>query len=241
MQKLALMVVVLAACKSESPPGPSSPPRPANGNERGDCIPPTQGTSAGTCAPGLMCLSNLCVRPPPADCQVIADQLASLDLGNYAEPETRAPVVTSYKTACEKALVSKEQGECIAKARDKFSASQCAPLMFPELAVDPSKAQSECATAIAAERVVIAKSMSGANEPQMARMLDMTMKAMRESCEQDGWPPALVACIKAATEVDALSRCNSQIPPEIQTKLSERVTKAAMEVQQQLAPPTRPN
>ena len=195
------------------------------------------GQTVGSCDPGLLCLSNLCVRPPPANCQPLADQLASMELGNYAEPEARTPLVASYKSACEKAFVSKEQGDCIAKARDKFSASQCAPLMFPELAIDPSKAQGECGAAIAAERVVMGQAMGNSNDPQMTRMLDVMLTSMRESCEQDGWPPTLIACIKAATGVDALSRCNAQIPPEIQQKLSERATKAAMQLQQMTPPP----
>src|SRR5437660_356176 len=71
------------------------------GKERADCRPDK------TCDPGLLCLSNLCVRPPAADCQLVAEELASLDLGNYAEPEDRAPVVAKHKARCETEHVSK--------------------------------------------------------------------------------------------------------------------------------------
>ena len=92
--------------------------RPTLGKERADC------RLDKTCDPGLMCLSNLCVRPPPADCTAVGEGLASHDLGNYAEPEDRAPVVDKYKRACHKAMVSKEQGECIAATTEKFAAIQ---------------------------------------------------------------------------------------------------------------------
>src|SRR4051812_45288828 len=99
--KLALVVAVgLFGCQHNRDVGDDRT-QVALGKERADC------RADKTCDPGLLCLSNLCVRPPPADCQVVADQLASLDLGNYAEPEERAPVVAKYKGQCETLYVSK--------------------------------------------------------------------------------------------------------------------------------------
>jgi hypothetical protein len=93
------------------------------GVERSTCRPDR------TCDPGLLCLSDLCVRPPPADCDAVAEQLASIDLGNYAEPEDRAPVIARYKAACAAALISREEAQCIDRARDRSSAALCAPRM----------------------------------------------------------------------------------------------------------------
>ena len=118
---LVLVSVWAIGCSKESPAGPERPPL---GKERADCRPDK------SCDPGLMCLSNLCVRPPPADCAAVAEGLASYDLGNYAEPEERAPIVATYKASCEKAHVTKEQGECFEKAADKTAAMMCAPFMF---------------------------------------------------------------------------------------------------------------
>src|SRR5687767_15742223 len=122
MGRFALLVIVVFGCAK----GGGS--RGVAGTERGDCR-----SAEPKCETGLLCLSNLCVRPPPADCTNVADTLASIDLGNYAEPEERQPVVAKYKAACDKAYVSKEQGECIDKVKDKWSAAQCAPNMFPEI------------------------------------------------------------------------------------------------------------
>src|SRR5262249_43248841 len=118
MKCIACLLVVLAACKGSGPLG----------KERSDC------RADATCDPGLVCLSNLCVRPPPAACTAVAELLTSFDLGNYAEPEDRAPVVAKYKARCTAAYVTKEQGQCIDKARDRWAVAECAPALFPELA-----------------------------------------------------------------------------------------------------------
>src|SRR4051794_10101972 len=69
------------------------------GAERADCRPDR------SCNPGLLCLSDLCVRPPAADCTAVAESLASLELGNYAPREQRATVVAAKRAACETAMV----------------------------------------------------------------------------------------------------------------------------------------
>jgi hypothetical protein len=247
------VVAVFAVGCSKADSGTSSgPSRPANGKERGDCVAPTTAPgqpddfAVGTCDPGLLCLSNLCVRPPPADCQVIADQLTSFDLGNYAEPEERAPLVDTYKRACHKAMVSKEQGECMEKATDKAAASLCAPLMFPEVNT-PKKAATgnggDCDQIMTITRQAMTKSVGSSQDPQMAKMLDAALGAMRESCEQDGWPVAFKQCIlTSGTDTDAMNQCNAQMPPDLQKKLTERMMKIVQSQapQQPQGAPTAP-
>src|SRR4051812_45209843 len=139
MNRAVVVAILLAAVGCQGGKKDAGASRPALGKERGDCKP------LGICDPGLMCLSNLCVRPPPADCKAIAEQLASMDLGNYAEVEQRTPLVAKYQAACDKAFVSKEQGACIEKATDKYTAQQCAPAMFPELKAE-SGGTGDCQT-----------------------------------------------------------------------------------------------
>ena len=200
------------------------------GHERDDCRPDK------TCEPGLVCLSNLCVRPPPADCQAVADQLASIDLGNYAEPETRAPVISRYKAACETALVSKEEGQCLDKARDKWSASQCVPRMFPELA---SSSTGDCAALVEKTKAMIAKQAAYTSDPKMKTWFDRTMAVMQEACEQDHWPDQLKKCMLASDGTTALQQnCAQAMPPALQEKLQARMTRAMQELQAQGQPPT---
>jgi hypothetical protein len=214
----ACVVAVLAVCAlgcqkdKEDPNGG----RPALGKERGDC------KVNKACDPGLLCLSNLCVRPPPADCTAVAEGLASMDLGNYAEPEERAPVVSKYRAACDKAYVSKEQGECFAKATTKWAAQECAPDMFPEL---KSSGSGDCQQIAQRVRAQMGSSMTG-SDPQTAQMFEKVMRVVKESCEQDAWPDGFKKCVLAAgNSADAMSACNSQMPAALQQKMTERMAK----------------
>jgi hypothetical protein len=215
MGRLALVVMVLAIGCSK---GHGTP-----GKERGDC----RSGDKDKCDPGLLCLSNLCVRPPAADCTAVSETLASLDLGNYAEPEERAPVVATYKAACEKAYVSKEEGECLDKAHDKWTAGQCAPRMFPEMTAKGGDCKQVVAKVEAAMRTQV-----DAGNAQMKQWLETTTKVIAESCEQDAWPDALKKCIlmsQSTPGVDAMQTCNQQFPPALQSKLQERLQTAMRE------------
>jgi len=216
---MALVVVSVWAtgCSKEGTAGES---RPALGKERGDCKPDK------VCDPGLMCLSNLCVRPPPADCQAVAEGLASYDLGNYAEPEERAPVVAKYKASCEKAHVTKEQGECFEKASDKTAAMMCAPFMFAEKVTVKGPSPGECGKVIARIRQTMAGQLSQVTDPQTLQMMNKAMEVMQESCELDGWPDNLKTCIlNAGDGTDAMTQCNSMMTPDIQQKMADRMMK----------------
>ena len=234
MTKLAWLVLVVAACKGNEPIAtqPAPPARPANGAERGDCVP---GTGAGgTCEPGLLCLSNLCVRPPPADCQAVADTLTTMQLGNYAELEERQPLLTKYKGACLTAKISKDQGECIAKAKDQFAATQCAPAMFPERA---AQGQGGCGPALAKLRTILDKALQG--QTPVAGQVDVvgvTMGAMSASCAEDQWPVSLLRCMESMEDITAMSACNAQMSPALMQKLNARLATAATAMQ---PPPPR--
>ncbi len=214
-----LLVGPAVGCSREATS--SAGARPAAGAERGDCTP------GGGCASGLLCLSNLCVRPPPADCQTIADLVTSMDLGNYATPEDRAPVAARYKAACAKGLVSKDQGACLEAATDKWAAAQCAPSMFPELAAPPAGATTDCGAIVDKLRVAMSAQMGNVSDPQITKMLTLAMDVVRDSCREDGWPDVFKQCILAsASTTDAMTACENQMPPGLQQKMTTRMQKA---------------
>jgi hypothetical protein len=170
-----------------------------------------------------------CRRPPHADCSAVADQLASIELGNYAEPEARAPIVAKYKAACDTALVSQDEAQCLDKARDRWGAGQCVPRMFPELA---SSSSGDCAAIIAKTKAMMAKQATYLSDPSMKKWFDLSMQIMQQSCEQDHWPDALKACVMGSDGTPtAMQACNQQMPPALQQALQQRLTKA-MQAQQ---------
>jgi hypothetical protein len=219
MRRFVVLALIVVGCARGGARG-------TPGAERGDC-------RAGDkpCDPGLLCLSNLCVRPPGADCAMVGETLASLDLGNYAELEERAPVVAKYKAACDKARVTKEEGDCLDAARDKWTASQCAPRMFPELAAN----KGNCNAVVTRLENALRTQLQAQDNPQIQQFIGTTLSVLRQSCEEDAWPDALKQCIltaQAAPGVDALQTCNQQMPPALQTKLQERL-QTAMRTQMQ--------
>jgi hypothetical protein len=187
------------------------------GHEREACRPDH------TCEPGLLCLSDLCVRPPPGDCGAVAEALASLELGNYAPVEQRASVVATKRAACDKAQVSKDEAACIDKARDRWSVAQCVPRMFPELAPTGG---GDCAAIIRKVRALIEPTVAQVGSDART-MIDKMMPAMQQSCEQDGWPAALKQCILAATpgDLQAMKACEATMPKGLQDKLQQRMIK----------------
>jgi hypothetical protein len=192
------------------------------GHERGSCRPDR------TCDVGLLCLSNLCVRPPAADCQDVGEQLASFDLGNYAEPEDRAPVVARYQAACEVAMLSRDEQHCIDRTRDRWSAAQCAPRLFPDLA---SSSTGNCGAIVARVRAATQKQAAYLSDPRMKTWFDRTVTVMQESCEQDHWPDALKKCMLAGNELAAMTQaCNQQTPPALRQRLQERLSQAMQDV-----------
>ena len=69
----------------------------------------------------------------PADCDSVAEQLASYDLGNYAEPEQRAPTVEKYHALCKRESVDIDEAACLDNAKTKLAAARCVPRLFPDV------------------------------------------------------------------------------------------------------------
>lgn len=69
----------------------------------------------------------------PASCDEVAEQLASYELGNYAEPEDRAPVVDRQRAVCKREGVSRDDRACLDKAKSKLAAARCVPRLFPDV------------------------------------------------------------------------------------------------------------
>lgn len=171
------------------------------------------------CDPGLVCMSDLCVRPPPADCGSVADSLVSLELGNYAAPEERAKLAPAKRALCERHRVSADEATCLGKASDIWAASACVPRMFPALAAG------DCGPVIAKLRSALAADMGAASD---RAMVDQVMNVLARSCEEDRWPEPFRRCILDADLADkrALDRCEDSMPPGLKDKVNQRMRAA---------------
>jgi hypothetical protein len=197
---------------------------------------------------GIVCFVAGCQRTEPApaarlaDCAGVADWLAAFELGNYATPEARVPVVAKHKAACEAAKVTADEATCLTKAKDTWTARACLPRMFPAPAATGS---SDCATVGTRMRAAVMSEV-GNQGSAAAAQLDILVPVIQTSCDQDRWPKNVVQCIVGGKpgDMNAFQTCSNQLPKDIQDKVSQRLA-AAMQMptpptQQQPTPPSAP-
>ena len=176
-----LVLAALAACKRE----PAAPPAgAAAGTERGDCRPD------GACDPGLVCLSNLCVRPPPADCAKVSEALGFIFLDNYTPREERTAFHAEITRQCAAANLSREDGECLAAAKSRTELRNCPR----PIGLGDCKKISAHADAVRARDGVDAYLVTGADR-------------LIERCRNEVPSLGFERCVLAAKTVAELERC----------------------------------
>lgn len=116
--KIAVVIVLaLVGCQSKPDAGASAGA--GAGKERGPCY------GNGTCDQGLVCLSQLCVAPPAADCAAIADHLGGLLLGNYAPRDERDAFIATAARDCTAAKLTRDAGDCLLRAESRQAIGAC--------------------------------------------------------------------------------------------------------------------
>jgi len=184
-----LTLVALAGC------GRGKAGSGADGTERGACY------GNGTCNAGLSCLSNRCVRPPGADCDAVAEALATLELGNYAPREQRKPKVVQIVAMCRAEHLTKDEGACLLDKQTKDELVACPkPLIVAPLSAAERQAlqgQTEAGLPAACNeylRVLERYAACPQVPPEAARALRQSIAQMRQQWLQlgQGTMPAAV-------------------------------------------------
>jgi hypothetical protein len=164
------------------------------------------------------------LRPEGPDCAWIAEDLASIEIGNYAPPEERARVVAAKRRLCDESSLTKQEEECLVHVRDRAAGVKCAARLFPGALTR----RGDCAAIVAKIRASVEEPVQNVGEGGV-RAMDKMMPAMQESCEEDGWPDSMKNCIAAAPtpDVKALQRCSADMPKDVQDKLAKRMLRAS--------------
>lgn len=226
MRGLAILMVLAAACRE---------PKPPEGLERGDC------KADKSCEGGLICLSNTCVRPPGGDCSKVAESLASVKLGNYAEKSERTKLVADLRAQCDAAELSVDEATCLTSAKSKYEMSKCPKPILPELQ-DLAKDKGGC-KAVGARMEDMAKSeMSKNPNDPMNKMLPDLIQAVITSCDEDAWPADVKDCLLAASPSDsrAANTCLEKMPHDVQEKFMKRMEGILEKAMQETPPPAMP-
>ena len=201
-------LVMIAACGDGS----------SAGGERQRCR--AAKGDAPACAPGLVCMSDLCVRPPTADCDAVADALVSIELGNYAEPSAREALKPAKRALCAQQRVSADELACLRKATDAWAAATCVPRLYPHAE------SADCTPVMAKLRGLLDRQIG--SDPAMKPMFEKIMTVMSRSCVEDEWPEGFRRCILASdgNDVKSLDRCEVAMPAALKDKLQKRISGA---------------
>lgn len=201
---------------------------PEAGAERGVCGPEV------VCAAGLECWSERCIRPPPADCRAVGARLASRELGNYATPEEREPMVATWAKACEGERLSKAEGECITGAADDDAIAACPRPLVAELVGDPKG----CEKIGKKAKQLVEQGVGGQLGPIM-NVVDEVPGALSELCVEGRWSKAAKECLLSVTSFEDGERCVELLDYGQQKAVERRLRSLVMAGRR--APPRDPD
>lgn len=210
MKRWIWVLLVAAACSKD---------KGGTGKERGPCY------GNKTCDTGLVCLSEICVRPPGADCAKVGEKLASYRMGNYAPKEERDKVVGELTAQCTKEQLTADEGECILDATTRYDVASCPRPLLAELSGD----KTGCGAAGDNLVRLLVTEMAG-SDPKTRAAVDKVSpevaSAIAESCEKDLWPEVSKKCVATATTTDALDDCRKTFPEGLEERIEKRLEPA---------------
>jgi len=220
---MVIAAIALVACKQGS-----SAPSAKAGTERGDC------RAGGNCDPGLECRSNLCVRPPPADCAKVAEALGFLMLDNYTPREQREPELKKWEEACVREQLSKAEGACIETAADDSELAKCPRPLVPELVGDPEG----CGRVGKRARELIEQGVGGDLGP-IINVAEEVPDAVKQLCIEGRWSAEAKHCLLSVASFEDGERCVNLLD-RAQQKAVERALRTLV-LEGKSAPPRDPN
>jgi hypothetical protein len=223
---LVAFLTVVAACR-RSQPDP--------GTERGPC------KDDHTCQNGLVCLSDLCVRPPAGDCGKVAEALAAVQLGPGGDAAKRASAVAALRAQCESQQLSIDDATCLTSAKGKVAMAKCPHPLLPEL-VELAADKTGCkAVGVRLEELTRIE-LERTPDDLMAKLLPKLGAAVSASCAEDGWNDAAKTCFAQATDDDPslVQHCLDQLTSSAQEKFMKRMGTLVGDVAPPLPPPDVP-
>jgi hypothetical protein len=168
----------------------------------------------------LLVASSGCHRKPrpagpPGDCAVVAEALATFDVGNYAAPGELTAAAAKYRDACDDAAINVDEQHCVAAARDAWTAKACVARMFPEL----TAAHDDGACQQIVDR--LRASMLPSLDPALAKWATREFEIEETACRED----AIKACMLGSGP----GGCHAELPPPLRRQLQARINAAFKE------------
>ncbi|MBL0212359.1 MAG: hypothetical protein IPQ07_00480 [Myxococcales bacterium] len=221
MTRLACLLIALAACGGSSRPvAQHAAPGDGTCHEAGGCEAKLETEPKFLLPdedhPAPQEPSLVPAETREASCTDVATNLASIELGNYAEDGKLGPLVSRYRSSCAKLKLSRDERQCVFEATDRPTVTWCAQRMMPGAAVAVVEAR-ECPE--------IAEQMRSRMNAQPGQELwPKQLAAMQRSCEQDRWTIPFRDCVRSVpfpTYITAY--CGNAAPAPLRRKLEDRL------------------
>jgi hypothetical protein len=158
-----------------------------------------------------------------ATCASVANLMASLQLGNYADEDERAPVAGKYEQACVRRHTTLDELACLDDASSWRDLAYCTPQLAPNVPLQLVAAR-DCAA--------IATQIHDRFGAKITDDAALEIKLVLTSCEQDHWPAELGNCARTNVWVSRpgtqpLANCMYLAPRPLQTRITERFARQA--------------
>lgn len=165
-------------------------------------------------------------RPPDApgtpaetaSCTTIGEVMASLEVGNYADPDERAPVVAKHTATCESLKLDQATRACVAEQGDKASIAYCSPELVPDIKLEIVAAADCTAVIKAASDRLAGRPAFDWEKKWWSPRADFYLA----SCKKDRWTKQLADCVK----MGQAQYCSYQTARPLQVKLEAMMVEA---------------
>jgi hypothetical protein len=125
-------------------------------------------------------------------CKLVAETLVSLELGNYAEPEERAPKVAAEEKRCAAAKLPADDRQCVIDSPDRQSVAYCAPVLFPNEPQNEALTAEQCKSISATMKTRTEQVIK--SDPNNKAIYERQLAAVMEACRADRWNAQMAQC-----------------------------------------------
>jgi hypothetical protein len=161
---------------------------------------------------------------PEPTCQLVAETLVSMELGNYAEPEDRAPKVAAEERRCNGMRLSRDDRQCIVDSTSRASIAYCVPALFPKEPQPAGLSQARC-DQVAKQMMTNLDARLRAQRVPDQRVWERQLLAAIDACRADRWNEAMAQCAIYYVPMDAVT-CQYVQPTAMWKRLEARLAKA---------------
>jgi len=163
-------------------------------------------------------------KPPEPTCNLVAESLVSIELGNYAEPDERAPKVAAEERRCNAMRLSREDRQCVVDSYDRASIAYCVPALFPQDQQPEALSTARCDQVAKQMMAQLDNQLRSQRVPDQ-RVWERQLLVAIDACRADRWNEMMGQCAAIYVPMYA-QNCAYVQPTGMWKRLEARLAKA---------------